>query len=1037
MRFFLALRPLLPILCATAIAAAQSTDATLSGVVVDPSGKAIPHATIEILNEATGVRYPAETNDVGIYAASILPPGQYRAQVSKAGFKTIIKPGIVLNVQGAVAVNFTLPLGATSESITVEAGSSLINTSDASVSTVVNRNFVQNIPLNGRSFQDLISMTPGVVTQSPQAGSSLAFNGDFSVNGQRTESNYYTVDGVSANSGSGNGYGGTQSGTSGSLPSSTALGTTQTLVPVDALREFRVQSSTYSAEYGRAPGGQFSLVTRSGTNDLHGSLFDYLRNSSFDANDWFNDYYGSPQPPLRQNDFGGTIGGPVVVPQFYSGRSRFFFFGSYEGLRLTQPQAAAVQYVPDTALRQGAPPAIQPILNAFPVQNGQDYVGDGIAEFIKAYSLPSQLDSYNARLDYNISSKCSLFFRFGDTPSDTTSRSLSVLTKSSIDSRSFTLGASNLISPRLTNDFRLGYSQGDSSVAGPNIDNFGGATPVNFAQAMGVTANLDTAGPTFTLYVPGVGSTTLETSVAANKTRQWNVVDAVALAHRRHEFKFGVDYRFIKSPTTNLTPIILATYQGEQQVLSNAGSLWVENQVGAAPVTHETALFAQDEWHITPTFALSYGVRWEVDPPPSEAHGADAFTLLGSIANPGSLSVAPRGTSLWKTPFFNLAPRLGLAWIPQNRAGWETVFHTGTGVFYDSYNQLAVQAFGGLGFAASQSFATAALPLTSFQLDFSPSVTAPYTGSTVYAFPEHLQLPYTLEWNASVEQALGKAQMFSFAYVGSNGRRLPGEQELYLYPENPNFGYVIYFPNNITSNFQSFQARFQRNVSKGIHALASYTWSHSLDFGSTGLALPEQRGNSDYDVRHNFSGGMTWDLPTMRTGTFSRALASDWGLDMRVTARTGFPVTLTGNFLVDPATGSYYYGNVDLVPGQTFYRYGDEYPGGRILNKSAFSLPPGTSPGDAPRNFLRGFGATQVNLAVRRDFRLYREFGLQFRAEAFNVLNHPNFGFVNPYLTNAMFGYATQMLNQSLGTMSPQYQQGGPRSMQFSLRASF
>src|SRR5260370_38320081 len=270
LKYLCALRLLLFILCATTFVLAQSTDATLSGVVVDPSGKVITDAAIEILNDATGVHYASKTNGAGIYTVSILPPGQYRAQVSKVGFKTLIKPGIILNVQSALALNFTLPIGATSESITVEAGSSMINTTDTSVSTVSDRKFVENIPLNGRSFQYLISMTPAVVTQSPQAASqSVGFRGDFSVNGQRTESNYYTVDGVSGNVGAGTGGGTPGPANGGTIAASTALGTTQSLVSIDALQEFRIQGSTYSAEYGRAPRGQISFLTRSGTNALH------------------------------------------------------------------------------------------------------------------------------------------------------------------------------------------------------------------------------------------------------------------------------------------------------------------------------------------------------------------------------------------------------------------------------------------------------------------------------------------------------------------------------------------------------------------------------------------------------------------------------------------------------------------------------------------------------------------------------------------------------------------------------------------------
>jgi hypothetical protein len=353
---------------------AQSTNATISGGVADSSGNLILGADVVVANDSTGVVYSSKTNSAGMYLVPVLPPGHYHVQVSKPGFKTIIKADVVLNVQSAVSLNFTLPVGATSESVTVNAGTRALNTTDATVSTVVDQKFVENIPLNGRSFQDLISLTPGVVTASPQNTlQSVGTDGDFAVNGQRTQSNYYTVDGVSVNISSGNGGGVASAATGGTIGGATALGTTQTIVPVDALQEFRVQSSTYSAEYGRSPGGQFSLVTRSGTNIFHGSIYDYIRNNFFDANDWFNDYYGKPEPALRQNDFGGTLGGPIRLPGLYSGRDRSFFFAAYEGLRLAQPTAATIQYVPDTYMRQQAVAAMQPILDAFPLPNGVDY----------------------------------------------------------------------------------------------------------------------------------------------------------------------------------------------------------------------------------------------------------------------------------------------------------------------------------------------------------------------------------------------------------------------------------------------------------------------------------------------------------------------------------------------------------------------------------------------------------------------------------------------------------------------------------------
>jgi carboxypeptidase family protein/TonB-dependent receptor-like protein len=1036
---------------------AQSTDATVSGQVVDTSGRIITNADIEILNESTGIRYPSKTNSSGIYSVSILPPGHYRIQVSKTGFKTLIKPGIVLNVQSAMALNFTLPVGAVSESVTVEAGSSMLNTTDASVSTVIDRKFVQNIPLNGRSFQDLISMTPGVVTQSPQSASSLGFNGDFSVNGQRTESNYYTVDGVSGNTSAGNGFGGGQAGTGGGLPGSTALGTTQSLISVDALQEFRVLSSTYSAEFGRTPGGQFSFATRSGANSFHGSAFDYLRNNYFDANDWFNDLFRIAQPALRQNDFGGTIGGPVWIPTLYNGRDKTFFFISYEGLRLAQPQAASLLYVPSTNLRASAPSALQPILNAYPLPTGPEVqvacngtrnvcppgspvgtlVPSGLSPFIDAFSLPADINSTSVRIDHIFFPKLTMFFRYGDTPSKSSTRDFSSLTENHFNTRTYTIGATSQFSNRMSNDFRLGFAQSLSAVSSA-VDAFGGATPVDLAEAFGAGGH-PYAEPFMFIFLPGVGRSNLAVPNSSNVSHQWNTTDTFNFSFGRHQLKFGIDYRHINSPLNPSSPLLEAIYESRQSLLTNQVTILdLVNSVGSEPVFNKTAAFAQDEWHITPSLNLSLGLRWEINPPPHDAHGNDAYTLLGSLGDPGSLKLAPQGTPLWKTTYYNLAPRLGLAWQAHMTPGWETVIRTGGGVFFDTDNQLATQGYsGGIGFSAVSVLSRVPLPVTEAQLDFSPSTSAPYTSSAIYAFPPHLQLPYTLQWNLSIQQAMGRQQAFTLSYVGSNGRRLIAEQELFLSALNPNFGTVLFTPSGGTSNYQALQAQFQRSVTHGVQALASYTWSHSIDLGSAATALPLERGNSDFDVRNNFSGGLSWDLPDMTRGRIVGAILSHWGLDGRLTARSGFPVTLNGNLLTDPATGNQFYSGVDLVPGQPIYRYGSLYPGGRSLNPSAFSVPTGNNSGDSPRNFARGFGATQVNLSARREFQLRDRLALQFRAEAFNLLNHPNFGLIDATLTDATFGQATQMLNQSLGTVASQYQQGGPRSMQFALKATF
>jgi hypothetical protein len=1032
---------LLLILCAAMIVSAQSTDATISGVIVDPAGKVIPDAAIEILNDATGVHYSSATNSAGIYTVPILPPGQYRVQVSKIGFKTLIKPGIVLNVQSAVALNFTLPLGAASETVTVDSGTSSINTMDASVSTVIDRNFVENIPLNGRSFQDLISMTPGVVTQSPQTGNSQAIgiSGDFSVNGQRTESNYYTVDGVSANTSAGNGNGGPTAATGGSVAASTALGTTQSLVSVDALQEFRVESSTYSAEFGRSPGGQFSFVTRSGTNAFHGSTYDYLRNNFFDSNDWFNDYYGTPEPALRQNDFGGTFGGPFLIPRAYDGKDRTFFFVSYEGLRLALPQAASVQYVPDGYMRQQAPASLGPILNAFPLQNGIDYgtaIAPSLAQFIQSYSSPSQVDSTSIRIDETASPRLTLFFRYGDTPSSTSTRLLSSTTEARISNHTYTGGATNLFREHFTNQLRLGYTDSESSGL-TNLDTFGGALPTSLTDEFGISGSAQ-AEPIFYLYFPGVGSSSLVTGISQNVGHQWNVVDTADSSFGNHHLRFGFDFRRISAPLIPNSPLAEAAYESANSVLTNSADiLVVAKSVSAEPVFNQTALFLQDEWRLSGAINLSLGLRWELDPPPTEAHGNDAYTVSGNVAQPSTLVLAPRGTPLWKTPWLNVAPRIGVAWKAHGETGWETVLRAGGGVFFDSDNQEASSAFNGLGFRGSGIYFSSPLPVSTVELSVPTAASAPYTSSVVYAFPEHLQLPYTLEWNMSLQQAFGKSQALTVSYVGANGRRLQGAQSLSVTDLNPEFGAIEYLDSAITSSYNSLEVQIQRRVSQGLGMLAAYTWSHALDFGSNYSALQLTRGNSDSDLRQNFSAGASWELPPIRTARFSGVVLNGWGFDARLTARTAFPVTLQGAYLTDSSTGSSYYGNVNLVPGQPIYLQGTQFPGGRRVNPSAFTTPQGNDPGNAGRNFVRGFGEFQTNIAARREFALAHSLRLQFRAEAFNISNHPNFGFIDSTLTDALFGESTQMLNQSLGTVAPQYQQGGPRSMQFALKLQF
>lgn len=1038
---------------------AQSPNGNINGLVSDPSSAAVIGAEIVAANDVTGVQYTTKTNNEGIYVLPGLPPGPYRLQVSKIGFKTLIKPDITLNVQDSLSINFTLLVGAFHEIVTVQGGAPLVNTESATVSTVIDQTYVKNMPLNGRSFQDLILLAPGTITQTPQAPQTgLGVTGEFSVNGQRTESNYYTVDGVSANLGAAAGINMIAgAGASGSVPAATALGTTQALVSVDALQEFRVQSSTYSAEYGRYPGGQFAFETKSGTNQWHGAAYDYLRNGFFDAQDWFNNYFGVKEPGVRQNDFGGTFGGPVNIPRLYNGKDNTFFFVSYEGLRLTAPQAASSSFVPDSILRANTPSPLKGVLDAFPVPNGLDY-GNGSAQFIGTWSNPSSLNSSSARLDHVVSDKLRLFFRFSDTDSRTeargssaTSTSPTTNTTTSYSLHSYTAGASSVFSSRLSNEFRLNYSSNE--VTGRVVtDPLGGSTAVDLAQVAGLGPGSD----------PGVymllGSNVVQLFEQLNvgSQKQWNLVDSINVSLGRHQLKFGVDYRRLAPVSTPYDPTAVWLYFSQSSVQSNNASMYLQANAAAYPLYMNLSAFAQDEWRAAQRVSLSFGLRWEVNPPPGVTKGSKPYTVKG--ASPDYWTLAPRGTPLWRTTWANFAPRVGVTYIVHTAPGWETVARGGGGVFFDTGQQLGSLGFQGPGFSASTYQSVGgSFPV----VPPIPAIVNPPTGpfSNVFAFSPHLQLPYALQWNASIEQALDKSQALTLSYVGSHGSRLLQEND-FQPVSNPVSGNFLVVQNGLTSDYESLQIQLRRRFARGLTALVSHTWSHCLDFGSQNYLTGYQRGNCDFDVRHNLAAALSYDLPNMGPNAFVRGLLDHWGIDDRLTARTSFPVNLVGQDLVQP-NGQLLNAGLDLVGGEPIYLHGDncsmvlqglgdltlgqECPGGRAVNPNAFAQVPidpstgnPTRAGNAPRNFVRGFGEWQMNLAIRRDFPIHEQLKVQFRAEAFNIFNHPNFGIVNPNFGQNTFGQATNTLASSPGgSLNSLYRMGGPRSMQFALKLMF
>jgi hypothetical protein len=1024
---------------------AQSTTASLTGRVTDPSKAVIVGAKVVAISASTSMRNETATNGAGEYYLRSLLPGTYRIEVEKPGFKTLIKPDVILHVQDALDIDFEMPVGAASESVTVEGGAPLLNTESASVSTVIDNRFVENMPLNGRSFSALINLTPGVVL----VPTNFFEEGQFSVNGQRPDANYFTVDGVSANLGtpvSSFGQGGT-----GQLPATNAFGGFSNLVSLDALQEFRIQTSTFAPEFGRTPGAQVSVVTKSGTNAFQGTVFEYLRNDIFDANNWFADYKGLKKPALRQNDFGGVLGGPVI-------KDKLFSFGSYEGLRIRQPQIANT-YVPTLAARQSAPAAVQPLLNAFPQPTGGSCPNcpAGTAAFAAGYSDPSSLDSYSGRVDYLLSRTLTLFGRYSYAPSSTVQRaggrfqtSYSNLNHTKALTETVTVGATKTITPNAINELRFNYSlsHGQSFLT---LDNFAGAVPppdsVLFPPSqspsnsfLGFFGDFNPFGLSY-----DVGK------IADNRQHQINVTDSFSWSAGSPRMKFGVDYRRLNPEEGSLT------YQLEYEFGSLANI--VANSVPAAFVASRTAdvemvisnwsLFAQDTWSIARNLTVTYGLRWDYDTAPSSPNGTPPFTV-NEVSDLSTATIAPAGTSLWHPQKDGFAPRLGLAW----QARPNVVLRAGAGIFYD------------LGYADITN-AMISFPYiqeriilgTSFPLNASSAAPPPFTLSPPAAVmsvvdPNHV-LPRTYEWNAAVESSITNTDVLTLTYVGARGLKLM-RKDIYIAP-GPNFsGEFDLLSNHGTSNYDALQAQYRHRLSHGMQMLLSYTWSHSIDDVSSDVnyqnvplgqsSSTSERGPSDYDIRNTFSGAVSYDIPGPVSGVLKQVFGN-WSTDSIIYARSAPPVNVVTGlnpFASSVLSGASGVQRPDVVPGVPLYLYPAGAPGGKAINPAAFTTPvPATAQGDLGRNALRGFGATQWDITLRRQFRFTDRFSLQARADFFNILNHPNFGSPINYLSSPQFGQATQMLNSYLGSggqsggLNPLYQIGGPRSIQLALKLQF
>ena len=793
------------------------------------------------------------------------------------------------------------------------------------------------------------------------------------------------------------------------------------------------------------PGAQVSVVTRSGTNRFRGNVFDYFRNDALDANDWFANSRGQAKPALRQNDFGGVIGGPIL-------KKKTFFFFSYEGLRLRQPQFV-ITSSPTVAVRNAAPTKLKPFLDAFPIPNGKD-LGDGLGESFGGFSNPITLNATSIRIDHTPSKKISLFGRFNVSPSESVQRDccvLSELNTNRLNATTLTLGSTQAISTRVSNDFRINYSR-NTRTGFSSLDNFGGAVPPPDSLMFPSSANHRTSqfnfGYFFYNFYYAIGLNDVSSS-----QRQLNIVDNFLVTDGSHQLKFGVDYRRL-APTAAVVGengiIVDVFYNDNNSVISNtAAFVDVESATTLFPLLINFSAYAQDTWKITRRLTLAYGLRWEVNTPPTDRRGNNAFTVVG-LNDPATMRLAPVGTPLWKTTYNNFAPRIGIAYQLIQSKGRETVLRGGFGIFYDVGTGPANDAIQGtaLPYVRSQRFQSFPFDFNQISIppvNFNPS--PPYGSLAV--FDPNIKLPRTFEWNLSAEGSLGSRQTLTVSYVGAAGRRLLRKEVLRTTAlPNPNFTRVVVNRNGATSDYHALQLQFQRRLSRGLQALASYTWSHSIDIASADSAinLPEakidpkgDRGSSDFDVRHSFSLATTYDIPKVFGSRFARRLLSNWSVDAIFRARTAMPVNLITSRVLFGVNALDARPRPDLVSGVPLYLNDPSVAGGKRLNPAAFAVPPVGRQGTLGRNVVRGFPASQLDFSLRRKVTLTEKLNLLLRADLFNAFNHPNFGTPFNVLGNPLFGQSTQMLGRDLsgGGLGTLYAIGGPRSIQLSLKLQF
>ena len=998
---------------------AQQVTGTISGRVTDSSGAVIPGTTVQVQNVETGLARSVQTDAGGRYEARNLPVGSYTITVQQAGFRTEVRSGVTLTVASEVVVNFALSVGEVQERVEVTAEAPAIETTTVTLSGLISQQQIRDLPLNGRSFDDLALLTPGVVNQTNA-------DGGISGHGQRIEATLYLLDGTTTNDARQQGNTGTVVGTK--------LG-------VEAIREFRVMTHSFSAEYGGRAGAVVSAITQSGTNAFHGSVYEFFRNNELDARDFFNVANApdpSPLPAFRQNQFGASVGGPVR-------RDRIFFFGNYEGLRRRRGETN-IAIIPDLNTRRGvipgqpAPlpvnPAIAPYLDLYPVPNGNNF-GDGLAEYVSDVSTAANEDYYMGRGDFQVSNNDSFYLRYVHNPSriDDPGPVPPFGGEQEGSTHLAVLSETHILSPTMLNEFRFAYNRTAPRIGVKALDFKDGAMDFVPGQGFGTIGFSFTAG-TRTI-------NTLGTSAAMPQFFPQNLfqaTDTFNYSKGPHSLKFGFSVERMQ-----FGQYALSRRRGEYTFSSSLSRLVAGQATRARWATiggtssdvrgwrqSLVGWFVQNDYRVRPNLTLNLGFRHEFVTSPYEVNGKSA-THLNITDLESTVGNAFESSKL------NVSPRVGLAWDPTGSG--KTSVRLGGGVFH---NQLLGRDW----YLFSQfdhrfiNTRDVRNPNPSIFPRITESGAAAGAKSTKIVTP-HPDTPTVIHYNLDIQRQLTPTITVSAGYVGSYGYNLTVEAEqniriaelrdgsTFFSPTapfvNPNFTSMLQLLTNTISNHNALQLTLKRSFAGGFLLQSHYTWSKTMGNGdstspstlnNTSATLmdvtdPERDYSlSAYDQRHVFVLNGRYELPfgNLLPSRLARAVIGGWEVNGIFKTSSGFPVNIVTGFNnsnngdatepdrpnLNPGFSNSPTEGTTAGCGDGIIKAGEKLgTANRWYDPCAYGLPPAGTFGNLGRNVVAGPGHFTVDFTLAKKFPVKEGMDVEFRAEAFNILNRANFDLPN------------------------------------------